>query len=225
MYLHNDIRILQLHPWTCTRMNINPHAIREKFGDDYVADERTFVMGIDHRFTKHFAERFIGLSVLETCTGAGFTTISLAGTARHVCTVETKESIQEKAIKNIKKAGLSSKVSFILGSILDPEILKGLPAIDAAFIDPDWADTGPDHEYRFQQSNTKPPADVVLKNMLEITGNVAIILPPLIKVEEFEGLPEHECESLYLGERHELYCLYFGELIRSKGMSEFKVAE
>jgi len=206
-------------------MNLNPISIREKFGDDYVADERTYIMGIDQRFTKHFAERFIGLKVLETCTGAGFTTISIARMARHVFTVEIDESNQNKAIKNIEKAGLSSNVSFIFGSILDPKIIKGLPAIDAAFIDPDWAVTGPDHEFRFQQSNTQPPADVVLKNMLEITDNVAIILPPFIMVEEFEGLPKYECEYLYLGESHELFCLYFGNLITSLGESEFYAIE
>ena len=87
-------------------MDLNPNAIREKFGDDYIADERAFIMGIDQRFTRHFAERFIGLNALETCTGAGFTTISLARTAKHVITVEIDESIQKKAISNIKKAGL-----------------------------------------------------------------------------------------------------------------------
>ena len=204
-------------------MNINPFSIREKFGDDYVADECTYIMGIDQRFTKHFAERFIGLNVLETCTGAGFTTISLARTARYVFTVEIDESNQEKAITNIEKAGLSPNVSFIYGSILDPNILKGLPAIDAVFIDPDWAVMGPNHKYRFQQSNTQPPADVVLKNMLELTDNVAIILPPMINVEEFESLRNHECEHLYLGESHELFCLYFGDLKRCSGKSEFLV--
>ena len=69
-------------------MKTSPNIIREKFGDDYMADERTFIMGIDQRFTKHFAERFIGFYVLETCTGAGFTTLSLARTAKHVFTVE-----------------------------------------------------------------------------------------------------------------------------------------
>jgi len=33
-------------------------AIRAKFGQDYVANERTFVMGIDQRFTARIAERF-----------------------------------------------------------------------------------------------------------------------------------------------------------------------
>jgi tRNA1(Val) A37 N6-methylase TrmN6 len=202
---------------------MNPSEIRKKFGDDFLADERTFIMGIDQRFTKHFAERFIGLNVLETCTGAGFTTLSLARTAKHVFTVEIDEDNQKKAISNIEKAGLSLDVTFIFGSILEPEILKGHPTVDAAFIDPDWAVTGPDHEYRFQRSNTQPPADAVLRKMLKITDNVAIVLPPFINVEEFEGLPKHERERLYLGESHELFCLYFGKLIRSIGETKFSV--
>ncbi len=206
-------------------MDINPNAIREKFGDDYIADERTFIMGIDQRLTRHFAERFIGHNILETCTGAGFTTISLARTAKHVITVEIDESIQKKAISNIKKAGLSAKVSFLLGSILETETIKKIPRIDAVFIDPDWVVTGPDHIYRFQQSNTQPPADLVLKNMLKITDNVAIVLPPFISVKEFEGLPKHELEKIYLGESHELFCLYFGDLIRLLGETEFCVTE
>jgi len=182
-------------------------------------------MGIDQRLTRHFAERFIGHNILETCTGAGFTTISLARTAKHVITVEIDESIQKKAISNIKKAGLSAKVSFLLGSILETETIKKIPRIDAVFIDPDWAVTGPDHIYRFQQSNTQPPADLVLKNMLKITDNVAIVLPPFISVKEFEGLPKHELEKIYLGESHELFCLYFGDLIRLLGETEFCVTE
>ncbi|HQP23882.1 MAG TPA: RsmD family RNA methyltransferase [Smithellaceae bacterium] len=204
-------------------MNLNPNAIREKFGDYYIADERTFIMGIDQRLTKHFAERFTGLNTLETCTGAGFTTISLARTAKHVITVEIDGSIQKKAISNIKKAGLSAKVSFLLGSILEKETIKKIPKVDAVFIDPDWAVTGPDHIYRFQQSNTQPPADLVLRSMLKITDNVAIVLPPLISVEEFEGLPKHELEKIYLGESHELFCLYFGDLVRLLGQTEFCV--
>jgi hypothetical protein len=54
---------------------MNSKSIRKKFGDDYLANEHTFIMGIDLGFTSHFARRFEGHNVLETCTGAGFTTI------------------------------------------------------------------------------------------------------------------------------------------------------
>lgn len=198
-------------------------AIREKFGDDYWADEYTYIMGIDQRFTDHIAERFNGLTVIETCTGGGFTTISLARSAKHVFTVEVDRFRQGKATENIKKAGLSSNVSFLNGSILDQEVLKKIPKTEAVFIDPDWAVSGPDHVYRFIQSNTKPPADIVLRDMLELTENVAIVLPPFINIREFDNLPDHEREKLYLGETHELFCLYFGKLKRIVGETEFYV--
>ena len=140
---------------------MNPKTIREKFGDDYIADEQTYKMGIDHRFAAHFAERFGNRRVLETCTGGGFTTIPLARAAKHVITVEINASHQAQAIRNVKKAGLSSQVTFIHGNILDLSLLNNLPSVDAAFLDPDWAVTGPDHIYRLIQSNTQPPADML----------------------------------------------------------------
>lgn len=203
---------------------MDSRAIIEKFGDDYVADERTFTMGIDRRFTAHFAERFAGLHVLETCTGAGFTTISLARTAKHVFTVEIDQSIQEQAIANVERAGLLRRVSFVHGDVLDKSVLDDLPSVDAAFIDPDWAVTGPDHIFRFVNSNTQPPADTVLNKIFEITENVAIVLPPSIDVQEFDNLPKHEREKLYLGQDHQLFCLYFGKLKNSAGKTEFRAS-
>lgn len=49
-------------------------------------------------------------------------------------------------------------------------------------------------------------------------------MPPLIEPEEFANLPTHECERLYLNDNHELYCLYFGKLIRTTGNSDFKIS-
>lgn len=199
--------------------------IKKKFGDEYMVDDYTFIMGIDLRFTSHIAERFTNSSVLETCTGAGFTTISLARVAQRVTTVEINKSHTFQAMKNVEMAGLIDKVTFIHGSILDQEILESLSAVDAAFIDPDWAVTGPDHVYKFIGSNTQPPADTILNKILEITENVAIVLPPFINVGELVGLPGHERESLFLGRSHELYCLYFGKLMKVEGTSEYRIPD
>ncbi len=204
---------------------MNVDRIRTKFGDAYRADERTFTMGIDRRFTTHFAERFRGLYVLETCTGAGFTTISLAKTARQVCTIEIDPSHQEQAISNAAKAGCSSRVSFIQGDILNQNLLDRLPPVDAAFLDPDWNVTGPDHVYCFLHSNTMPPADILLNKIFQITNSIALVLPPFINTREFVHLPQHERQKCFLGDSHELYCLYFGDLIASPGETEFHVPE
>jgi SAM-dependent methyltransferase len=204
-------------------LNLHTRDIRAKFGDDYVADERTFTMGIDHRFTTHVAERFRARRVLETCTGAGFTTIALAREASHVLTVEIDPVHQAQARQNIEKAGLLDKVTFVSGDVLDDAVLRRCAPFDAAFLDPDWAVSGPEHVYRFRQSNTRPPADALLERILAVTPDVAIVLPPLVDAREFEELPAHEREDLYFGESHELYCLYFGGLARAHGVEQLRL--
>lgn len=198
-------------------------AIREKFGDAYSADERAFIMGIDRRFTVHFAERFGGRTVLETCTGAGFTTMALAKKAKHVITIDIDPEIQARAKANVDKAGLTERVTFIHGDTLDERLLGDLSAVDAAFLDPDWAVTGPGHKYRFIDANTRPPADALLHRIQRVTANIALVLPPFIDACEFEGLPPHEREALFLNGGHELYCLYFGDLARALGGTTFRV--
>lgn len=203
---------------------LDPEMIRQKFGDDYQADENTFRMGIGHFFSTHLAGRLRGRTVLETCTGAGFTAIALAKADCRVITVEIDPRHQAQARANVDRAGLSRRVTFLSGDILDSGLLAGLPPVDAALLDPDWAVTGPGHVHRFRRSNTRPPADLLLETILALTPHVALVLPPLIDPAELAGLPPHEREKLYLDGSHELYCLYFGGLAALPGESEF-VAE
>ena len=199
---------------------MDAEAIRAKFGGDYTADERTFVMGIDCRLASHIAGRFQNLTVLETCTGAGFTTVALAQVAKHVVTVEINPAHQDQARHNVTFAGLADRVTFVAGDILDKGVWKGLPALDAAFLDPDWAITSPEHVHRFKRSTTRPPADALLSRVLQWTASAAIVFPPQIDVREFISLPAHERETLRLDGSHELYCLYFGSLARARGNTE-----
>ncbi len=198
-------------------------AIRAKFRGDYVADERTFVMGIDFRLASHIAGRFENLTVLETCTGGGFTTIALARVARHVVTVEINRAHQNQARHNIAAAGLTDRVTFVAGDILDEGIWSCLPGFDAAFLDPDWAITGPQHVHRFECSTMRPPSDALLERVLRATAATAIVLPPQIDVRELISLPPHERQKLFLEGSHELYCLYFGFLARGTGEKEYRL--
>ncbi len=113
-------------------------------------------------------ERFTDSIVLETCTGAGFTTIALARTAKKVFTVDISEKNQDQARQNAKTAGCSNNIEFIIGDSLDKILLESFKNIDSAFLDPDWAVTGEDHIYKFKNSNTKPPADLLLENIFQI---------------------------------------------------------
>jgi len=202
---------------------IDKNKVYSKFGQDYIANDTTFLMGIDIRFTDHLASRLKNRVVLETCTGGGFSTISLANYARHVYTVEIDSLRINDAKRNAQIAGVENKITFINNDVLSKEVSELLPEIDAAFLDPDWAVSGIDHEYRFRNSNTRPPSDTLLDAIFSITRNVTLIQPPFIDPKEFEHLPPYECESLYLNGRHELFCLHFGDLVNVIGTSEYKV--
>ncbi len=201
---------------------MDPAAIRAKFGMEYAASERTFLMGMDRRLAAKIAERFRNRRTLETCTGGGFTTIELARVAAHVFSVEIDPAHQAQAKQNVAKAGLLDRVTFALGDVMLDDTWKALPGIDAAFLDPDWAVTGPDHVHRFRRSSTRPPADELLERVLRTTGNVALVLPPSVDIRELDGLPASEQQKLYLDGNHELYCLYFGDLANCLGQSEFR---
>ena len=206
-----------------TSHRFDNRAISAKFGDDYTATERTYTLGIDQRFTKHMAERFADRRVLETCTGAGFSTIALARVAAHVVTIEIDLTHQAQARQNLERAGLLNRVTFVAGDAL-AVCARGLSQpIDAAFLDPDWAAGGPDHIYRFRRSNMRPPADRLLEMAFGLTEDVALVLPPFVDAAEFYGLPEHERECLYFGETHEISCLYFGALARSIAVTELRL--
>ncbi len=202
---------------------MDAHVIRAKFGMNYVASEQTFIMGIDKRFAAKIAERFRKRRVLETCTGGGFTTIELARVAAHVFTVEIDPVHQAQAKQNLAIAGLLNRVTFVLGDILLEETWDALSGIDAAFLDPDWAVTGPDHVHRFRRSSTRPPADVLLDRVFRATRNVALVLPPTLDIHELNGLPSNERQQLYMSGNHELYCLYFGDLATCFGETELRV--
>ena len=196
----------------------------DKFGSAFIANEITYKMGIDIRFTDHLAIRFKNLTVLETCSGGGFSTISLAKYAKHVYSFEIDKSRLNDAKANAKIARVDSKITFtnsdIFLGIKQPDIINN---IEASFIDPEWADTETNHVHRFINSNTKPTSDHLLNMILEITPNVTLIQPPYINVDEFSHLPNHELEYLYLNNSLELYCLHFGSLAKIIGMSEYRV--
>jgi len=197
--------------------------IRRKFGKKYIADDITFKMGIDIRFTDHLASRFKNRIVLETCTGGGFSTISLAKYAEHVYSFEIDGKRMKDSISNAEIADIREKVTFINDDILNAKEYDFIKIIDSSYIDPDWAVTGPDHTYKFINSNTQPPSDVLFSFIFNITRNITLIQPPFIDRSEFLDLPKHECESLYMNNNLELYCLHFGSLKYQNGDTRFSV--
>lgn len=197
--------------------------VHKKFGNYYIANELTFKMGIDARLVENFASRLRNYCVLETCTGGGFSTIVLSKYAKHVFSFEIDKNHYLDSIKNSKIAKIKNNVTFINDSILNIRKYNFINRINAAFIDPDWAVTNQKHIYKFIKSNTNPPSDVLFKQIYGITKNIILIQPPFVPREEYASLPLHEFESVYLNNNLELYCLYFGEIIKSIGETNYNI--
>jgi 16S rRNA G966 N2-methylase RsmD len=108
-----------------------------------------------------------------------------------VTTVEINPNHLNQARRNINRAGVLNKITFIEGDSLSKEVLDRITDVTAAFLDPDWAVSGANHVYKFRQSNTQPPADKLLQKILTRTKNIALILPPYVDTTEFQALPTY----------------------------------
>jgi hypothetical protein len=147
--------------------------------------------------------------------------MALGRTADHIMTVEIEANDQAQARENATGAGSANRVTFVLGDALDNGTLRSCAPFDSAFLDPDWAVTGPDPIHRFRPSNTGPPADQLLQEAPALTADVAIVLPPFIDVRELEGLRDHHRQRLYPDGKFALIRLYFRSLARIHRETKF----
>lgn len=175
----------------------------EQLGKQYKASRNGLLYAISPRLGKKIAERFIGLDVLECCSGAGFLTIELSKVARQVFAVDIDETMLSYARYNAKVANVGSNIKFILGDILNENIFKEIPKFNAAIIDPVWNDQ--------IISNMSPPADKIFKVVSSYTANITLILPPNLNKTVLQQFPEHEKKVLYLDNQPALTCLFFNK--------------
>lgn len=174
----------------------------------------TLLYGITPRLGRHLAERFKGMCILETCTGAGFLTIELAKVAKKVITVDISQEALDQAKHNTTVEKVEFKITFLHGDILSQNILDQIPAIDGAILDPVWS-----HQ-DLSLTQMSPPAHLLFETIKMRTQNIALILPPNTDEKCLESFPEREQEILYLDGIPALMCLYFGHMRLSK-KSEF----
>ena len=198
--------------------------IIEKFGKEYQVNEETFIMGIHYLLGNHIAQRFKGYNVvLDACCGAGFMSIALAKYVEQVIAVDINPKYLEQAGNNAKIAGVYSKIKFMLGDILNKEILNKIPQIDGAFLDPDWSAFGmPKLIHTSKLSDMQPSGDKLFAEINKRTQNIALRLPREIDLSGLKTLSHHELEKIYLDDDFKFYCAFFGKLVKMVGDTEFR---
>ena len=85
----------------------------DSLGKEFHVNKDTLLYGITPRLGSHFAERFKGLKVLETRTGAGFLTMEFAKVAEKATTIDINKDCINQAKHNAKIEGMESKITFL----------------------------------------------------------------------------------------------------------------
>ncbi len=153
------------------------------------------------------SERLKCSIIADLGCGIGFQTFAFAKTCRKVYAVELDVRKLEFARKNAAVLGLKN-IKFILGDILDLQIISSLADAEIIFCDPERL---PEETTR-ELGKIKPDIRHLLDKYQEITPNIALEFPPQIKEIPFR------CEREYLSVHGKLnrLTLYFGELMKAE---------
>lgn len=196
-----------------TMLSMEKARVVKKFGKEFSVDDDTFTMGIHYALSDRIARRFATFnSVLDACCGAGFMSLALVNYVKAVTAVDVDENHLQQAQYNAAIAN-APHIAFVLGDIMKKETWSSIPAIDCAFLDPDWAPEGKQkHIHVSKFSAMKPAASALFSFIFEKTPNIVLRLPKEIDRKELAAFPPHELESVYLDGELKFYCAYFGAL-------------
>ena len=188
--------------------------MKQKFSKPIFGDEDARHTGCPEVVGQHLANQLSHFSsAIELCCGVGITAIQLAKKMGRITAVDINRKRINDAKKNAKKYGVEDRIKFIVGDVLDCNLLKNLPA-DVAFLDPDWAAGGTGESIRHVHVNsvdhTKPSMrKMYILTKQYITPNIVIKVP---KNFAFEALSDFGCcrlENIAYGGEVQFKLAYF----------------
>ncbi|MDP2933272.1 MAG: methyltransferase domain-containing protein [bacterium] len=142
----------------------------QRFSKEIFTDEQSSFISNPEYVAEHVVETIVGLgdfkSAVELCCCIGITCIQLAKRLSNVVGVDSNNSRIEMARKNAVLYGVSGKTKFIVGDVLDIELLKSIKA-DVAVLDPGWATRLMDRSSHVSDVNLTQPS---LKKMFDLTS-------------------------------------------------------
>ena len=184
-----------------------------KFSKKIKADIASYEMANYEAIAEYMAQRLKTRTIAELCCGVGITAIQLAKFSKAIAVDNNKEYIKN-AKYNAKLYGV--KIDFIVGDVLDKNILKKIKA-NIAVLDPDWSSSDDKSLHVANISETQPPLDK-LYNLTKknITNNVCFRFPKTIDTKQIKKLDNCEIQKVFLDNDFKFYIAYFGDLIRKK---------
>ena len=186
-----------------------------KFSKDILYDEDAYYMSCPEVVANYLAELLKSYkTAVELCSAIGITVCALAKHMDKVYGVEIDSKRIEMAKNNAKLYGVSDKVEFIQGDVLDTNLLKNIKA-SVAVLDPDWnVDKNTPKIHSNSLANTTPNAIELFNKVKEnITSNLVIRVSKNVSFNDLKELGVcHVYNIIYDGRIRFKYALYLDNI-------------
>lgn len=118
--------------------NFNKLLKQKNFSQNIEGDKTAILMTCPEIVLEHLAKRVSKYnSAVELCCGIGLTAIKLAEEIQNVIGIDIDESRIKAAKENALKYNVAEKTTFIVGNVLNINLLKTIKA-DVVILDPEW---------------------------------------------------------------------------------------
>lgn len=140
--------------------------MKNKFSKNIFSDNDAFYMSTPEIVAEHIANQLAKYKTCaEMCCAIGMLSVQLAKKMDKVLAIDINKERIGNAKKNAKLYGVSEKIDFINGDVLDENLLKKL-SVDVAVLDPDWSKNETDKSLHVKNIDDTQPS---LKKMFGLT--------------------------------------------------------
>lgn len=162
---------------------------------------------------RHLAGRLSRFdSAVELCCAVGMAVIPLAEKMSKVVGVDISESRIADAKHNARLYGVEDKIRFIVGDVLDRELLKGVSA-EVAVLDPDWSAAGSEKSVHVNNIDETQPSMREMFTLTKecITPNIVIRVPKHFTFATLADFGNCRLESIVWGGKTRFKLAYFSD--------------
>jgi len=197
--------------------------MKQKFSQDIIADQDAYYMSCPEKIAKHLAKQLVNFKIaVELCTAVGITAIQLAKIMDKVYAVDIDKTRIKNAKENAKLYRVEDKIEFIVGDVLDSNLLKNLSA-EVAILDPDWSATGTKKSAHVKTLDDTQPN---LKKMFRLTKrfispNIVIRIPNTFTFKTLSGFGPCKIENIIWHDKIKFKLAYFLDNIIKNSETDF----
>jgi trimethylguanosine synthase len=197
--------------------------MQQKFSKPLSADPDAYYMSCPEVVGQHLAKQLSRFkTAVELCCAVGAAVIPLAQSMEKVTGVDISHDRVRDAKHNAELYGVEDKTDFIVGDVLDPDLLQSISA-EVAILDPDWSLSGAEKSVHVDNVDDTQPSMREMFNLTKryITPNIVIRVP---KHFTFDTLSDFGCcrlENISWGGKTRFKLAYFLDDITENTEADF----